>query len=380
MGAKLSTAQKRLIIQVEGILVGGGIVYEKPVVEKLIKWVSSEFPEVSPDLIKNPAFWRRVKTRLSELFRPGDASLIQLARLVAQIRKILKEEGSSEQATVRVKRCPSSVSHPSSVSSPSVPNTPSRTPKLKTGILKGAPPQTSQAQGVPSSPGPLQNTRSPRPESSGQTLGGSSTCPASPAPVPKPQSYVPQFVESPVCPGSPLVSQDGRGVTQNGGDRMVEMAGKPPSSSQNPFLPSSNPFLPLGHSPFPAPSLPTSPHLHPLSDPSHLVSLPPFPMIAPPIVPPTIPPLSPPTACHCAPPPAPASGDGPSSSGHPVSRHAPSSPSSGSHAPPSGSHGSGSGGGGGSRAGNRSRPLYHRRLRLFTSQKRVGECVANGSH
>ncbi|XP_036253527.2 eukaryotic translation initiation factor 3 subunit F-like [Molothrus ater] len=69
-------------------------------------------------------------------------------------------------------------------------------------------------------------------------------------------------------------------------------------------------------------------------------------MIAPPIVPPTIPPLSPPTACHCAPPPAPASGDGPSSSGRPVSRHAPSSPSSGSHAPPSGSHGSGPGGGG----------------------------------
>ncbi|XP_064285402.1 uncharacterized protein LOC135305595 [Passer domesticus] len=329
MGAHLSTAQKKLFNNVLGILLNGGFdKVKKKEIRKLILWLSSQFPEVSPEQIKDLAFWKRVCKILEDLAKTGDSSMQRVMFWALQIKKVLQSQ-KGERGQPKDKSCLLNVNVPGSSSvpvSPRLPKTRSPSPSSRRqGILKGAA-RDSTALGNYHRPGSLQESQSPRSRSPGQTPRGSplprfSKITRSPG-LKKVSFNLPPSPPSPLVPQSvpSLTSQNGSLTPQNGG-RHVAFPAKEPSSSQNPIpLSRHNPFRSL-----------------PSQDPPFSDSLPPS---APPMVS-ALPGDAPPPSYHAL-----QAESTPSLHSAPISGSSHSTLVSGSHDPPSGSHGpSGVGGG-----------------------------------
>lgn len=85
MSAQQLATQKRASAQVVGILAGGRFDIPKKELRKLMRWLHSQFLEVSPDLIGNPRFWETVNVKLQDAVRSGETSLSRAVFWTSQI-------------------------------------------------------------------------------------------------------------------------------------------------------------------------------------------------------------------------------------------------------------------------------------------------------
>lgn len=133
-----------------------------------MRWLFSQFPEVSPEQVYNPCFWNLAHKKLQESSRSGESSLTKVMYWASQIKSVLK----SRLKLGKQPLFPSSPCFPAPSPFPSA-------ARPKAGILRRAS-RSSQAQGVHHSPGSPQNSQSPCPKSPGQTLRGSFPSPSFP--------------------------------------------------------------------------------------------------------------------------------------------------------------------------------------------------------
>ncbi|XP_074394010.1 uncharacterized protein LOC141728574 [Zonotrichia albicollis] len=272
MGVGQSKTQKGVFFVVKGLLLGRGFTAPKKELIVLIRWVFSHFPEVSPEVAKEPRFWAAVVAKLDQQVNAGEPRLSNVAYWASKVLTSLRPAGSSRKDFFSSSLFPSS---PSSRILTPQPSPSSHRQEPSKGILKA-----NKKQGNHSAPAPSRPAQPPRPRSPAQVP------PSSPStPVPKSPVSTPKFV-----PLSNEIPQNSPFTVQDGGDHAVSAA-RAPSSSTNPFLPSTNPFLHPDHTPCPVTPLSCPPSV-PLT-PQHS---------APPSAPPqTPPPVQPPTPFPPAP-------------------------------------------------------------------------------
>ncbi|XP_064269839.1 endogenous retrovirus group K member 24 Gag polyprotein-like [Passer domesticus] len=310
MGAKLSTQQKRVYLQVITILAGRNIKLIKRELKQLIMWLFTQFPQITPEMVHRIDFWNSVGTKLSQLDSEGESKSKKLVYWSFQIITALKEQGK-----LRKQLSPGSCSPCPQVLDPcSTSSVPQNKGILRETAHTGTVPGSCHPPGFPQGP-PTPHLRSP-----GQTSGDSSPNPVSPtpkSPVVKPKA---EFLV-PEGDYSQTLSQNGSHGAQDGGGHMA-FPSKTLSSSHNPFLFPSKPVVP-------------SP---PLQNPAHPCFAPPFvpPPSSTPFPPP--PPLAPPPSYHPQAEHVPALDSAQAPSPTQVPTQCPSLPCSGSHAPPPGSH------------------------------------------
>lgn len=300
MGARLSTNQKDAVHIVMSLLVLEDVPFNKKELKTLVRWVFSNFSQVSLENIKSLKFWQEVQKKLGEKLKAGDTSCSKLLYWVSQICLVLEKHKDKEKKKNPPAK-PLPLSHPNPACPKSVPY-PSTLQKSQS--LRVAAPD-STGQGVHLSPGPSQGAGPLSRDSPWARTVASLPC--------NPFSQTPALpVLNPVAP--PVIqstlpfSQNGA-HSQHGGEHMA-WSRQEPSSSQDSTLSPSNPF----RSGNPTPDFPT-PHDAP---PTSLT--PPF---VPP--PPPVPPRDPPTSSSTL-------------LSHDVTNHTPQFPVS--HAPVSCSHSS----------------------------------------
>ncbi|KAL9853895.1 uncharacterized protein GJ701_003456 [Geothlypis trichas] len=243
MGARLSTSQKDAVHKVVGLLALEDVSVNKKELKILVRWVFSNFPEVSLENFRSHKFWREVQLKLEEKLKAGDTSCSRLLHWASQIRTILEKYKDKEKRKNPPARplppsypnpaCPKSVPHPSTLQKPQ--------------SLRVAAPD-STGQGVHLSPGPSQGAGPLSRDSPwARTAASLPYNPFSQTTVlPVPDPVTPPVVQ----PTFPF-SQNGA-HHQHGGEHMVWWR-QNPSSSQDSTLLSSNPFRSCD----PAPDFPT---------------------------------------------------------------------------------------------------------------------------
>ncbi|XP_030800633.1 endogenous retrovirus group K member 113 Gag polyprotein-like [Camarhynchus parvulus] len=308
MGARLSTSQRESVHLCFAFLYGADLPFKEREIKSLIRWVSSQFKNFSPEQCKDLRFWEEVLRKLSNLARSEEIDITKrlklaqhlhwVAQLVAALKiKQTKERGGHSAAAgapvARQRSIKRRASVKSSVESlvvppvsvPSSAPTPQPSPATpkSTGILRRAAPNHRRPPDP--SEGPSQASQSPHCRRSSAGSLAASPCP-SPSPNPRFQVLKSPKLNSKVRFVVP--PQDGSCGAQDGGDHEAPWrdslshfpSGRP---SPNPFLPLPNPFLP--------------------EDPPTYTS---SPWSTPPVAPPSAPPVAPPAAppYHLAPPPS----------------------------------------------------------------------------
>lgn len=82
-----STTQKRAYHQVAGILARGSMLeVNKKELRKVMKWLSSQFSELSTDQIYDTNFWDDVNHKLKDFFKSRDSFTIKILFQTSQIR------------------------------------------------------------------------------------------------------------------------------------------------------------------------------------------------------------------------------------------------------------------------------------------------------
>lgn len=155
MGARQSTAQKRVYYQVKSLLIGGGFDPPKVELKKLSKWIFSQFPYTSPEHVKDPLYWKAVVAKLDQAVSSGEARLCPAAYWAGKVLILLSPPGElrkNPSSQSLNPRGPSSC-NPTPSSSPRVPRSEPLRGVLKANTTQGLhPPPASPRPARPYPP------------------------------------------------------------------------------------------------------------------------------------------------------------------------------------------------------------------------------------